>query len=81
MGFVVGVAVFVAVAELFHELGGGVAHVRRYFGAFVGFDQGAGLVVGVVTDVAFGGHGQVEHGLTQGEFPNLRSGGPAHLSE
>ena len=56
VGFVVGVAVFVAVAEFFHEFGGGVAQVHRHFAAFVGFDKGAGFVVRVVAGVAFGGY-------------------------
>ena len=57
VGFVVGVAVFVAVAEFFHEFGGGVAQVHRHFAAFVGFDKGPGFVVYLVASLIFGGYG------------------------
>lgn len=52
-----GVAVFVAVAEFFHEFGGGVAQVHRHFAAFVGFDKGPGFVVYLVASLIFGGYG------------------------
>ncbi len=65
---VVSILVILAVAQLPHQFGGGVADIE-------GNRQGAGaadglpdLVVGGVNRVAFGGGGQIEGGLSQGQL-------------
>ncbi len=66
---VVGVLVVLAVVELFHELGGGIAQVEGDGFGGVGFDVGADLAVGGVDGVGFGCEGEVDDGLGEGEFP------------
>ena len=63
---VVGVLVVLAVVELLHELGGGVAQVERDGLGGVGFDVGEDFSVGGVDGVGFGREGEVDDGLREG---------------
>ena len=65
MGFVMRIAVGAPVPQLFHQLGGRIAQMDGHFAAFVLLDESARLVVGHVARIAFGGHGQIDHGLRQ----------------
>ena len=76
-GIVVGIFIVVAVAKLFHQLGGGVAQVQGDGQVACLPHQGEGIVDCHVGGVAFGAGGEVDGGLCQWDA----SFGPAHFHD
>ena len=73
MRLIVGVAVFVAIAQFFHQFGGRIAQMHRHFARGFLLYPSAGLVVSIVARVAFGGASQVNHRLPQSQFAFRRA--------
>jgi hypothetical protein len=68
VGFVVRVAVALAVVQIFHQLGGGVAQVHGHRAGPVFLDEGLDRVERFVDRVGFGRHSQVHHAFGQRQF-------------
>lgn len=68
-GLVMRIAVALMVAELLHELRGGVSQIHGHGARAVRLHEGPHRIVGVVDGVALGGAGQINDGLRDGELP------------
>ena len=64
---IVGILVILAVAQLLHQAGGGVAQVERHGGVARLVYQGEGVIDGEVGAVALGAGGKVDGAFTQGD--------------
>ena len=68
-----GITVSPTVAQPFHQFGRGIAEMKRYRKGLVFGHILLNRAVTTVQGVAFGGRGQIDGGLDQGQFPLGRS--------
>ena len=77
--FVMCIPVSLAIVQLLHQFGGSVTQVHRYGPRTFLFDQGTGLVVGLVDGIGLRRHCQIDHALRQCQLALGRAQAFIHL--